>query len=105
MLAVMYVTDEENEKALEVNKLSGDGIIGATVMNNALIFIKMLAYPKRSYELEVAGEGDMTYYVSGLSEGKWLIKAGKKSLTVKVSAEERFVRFTAPAGKLLLTKA
>ena len=104
MLAVMYVTDEENEKALEVNKLSGDGIIGATVMNNAFIFIKMLAYPQRSYEVEVAGDGDMTYYVSGLSEGKWRLKVGKKSQTVKVTAEERFARFTAPAGKATITK-
>ena len=73
-------------------------------MNNALLFVKMLAYPGRSYEIEVAGEGDMTYYVSGLSEGKWKAKVGKKSLTVTVGEKERFARFTAPCGKLVLTK-
>ena len=104
MLAVMYVTDEENENKLKVEKLSGLGMIGATVMNNALLFVKMLAYPGRSYEIEVAGEGDMTYYVSGLSAGKWRVKAGKKSLTVTVKEEERFARFTAPCGKLTLTQ-
>ena len=105
VLAVMYVTDEENENTLKVEKISAQGIIGATVMNNALLFIKSLVCPDSLYELEVAGEGDMTYYVSGLSEGKWRIKVGGKSLTVKVSADEKFARFVAPAGKLTITKA
>ena len=105
VLSVMFVTDEENDNALEVTKLSTDKILGATVMNNALLFIKKLVCPDSSYEIEVDGEGDMTYYVSGLSEGKWKVKAGKKSLTVTVGADEKFARFTAPCGKLVLKKA
>ena len=105
VLSIMYVTDEENASSLKVEKLGSYGILGATVMNNALIFIKNIVYPDSCYELEVAGEGDMTYYVSGLSEGKWRIKVGGKSLTVKVSADEKFARFVAPAGKLVMKKA
>ena len=105
ILSVMYVTGEENEKTLEIEKLSGYGILGAKIMDNALLFIEKLLCPDNCYEIEVAGEGDFTYYVSGLSEGKWRIKVGKKSLTVKVAAEEKFARFTAPAGKLIITKA
>ena len=105
ILAVMYATGEENETSLAVEKLSGFGIIGATVMSRALLFIKNVARPLDSYEIDVTGEGEMTYYVSGLSEGKWRVKAGKKSITLKVAAEEKFARFTAPAGKLIITKA
>ena len=104
ILSVMYVTGEENEKSLEVEKLSGCGILGAKVMNKALLFIDKLPCPDSSYETEVAGEGELTYYVSGLSEGKWKVKVGKKNLTVKVSADERFARFAAPAGYLTFTK-
>ena len=104
VLSVMYVTGEENEKTLEAEKLSGYGILGAKIMNNALLFIEKLPCPDSSYEIEVAGEGELTYYVSGLSEGKWKVKAGNKSLTVKVSADERFARFAAPAGRLTLKK-
>ena len=104
ILSVMYVTDEANENSLEVTKLEAFGILGARIMNNAILFIEKLACPDESYEIEVSGEGDLTYYVSGLSEGKWKIKAGKKSLTVKVNADERFARFTAPAGKLTISK-
>ena len=105
ILAVMYATGEENETSLAVEKLSGFGIIGATVMSRALLFIKNVACPLDSYEIDVTGEGELTYYVSGLSEGKWRARVGKKSLTVKVAAEEKFARFTAPAGKLIITKA
>ena len=76
------MSNEENEKTLEVKQLSAHDILGATVMNNALLFIKMLPYPDRLYEIDVEGEGDMTYYVSGLSEGKWSAKVAGKSLRV-----------------------
>ena len=104
VLAVMYVADEENEKTLEVTNVSTFGIVGATVMNNALLFIKSIVYPDRIYEINVPGEGEMTYYVSGLSAGKWKARVGKKSLTINVKADERFARFTAPAGNLTLSK-
>ena len=104
VLSVMYVTDDENEGKLEITKLSSDGIIGATVMNSALIFIKKLLCPDNRYEIEISGDGEMTYYISGLSEGKWKAKVGKKSLTINVSGDERFARFTAPAGNLILSK-
>lgn len=104
ILSVMYVTDEENENPLEVTKLSDDGILGATVMNNALLYIQKLPCPNKRYEIEVTGEGDMTYYVSGLSAGKWNAKVGGKSINLTVKPDERFARFTAPAGKLVLTQ-
>ena len=104
VLAVMYVADEENEKTLDVTNVSTFGIVGATVMNNALLFIKSIVYPDRIYEINVPGEGEMTYYVSGLSAGKWKARVGKKSLTINVKADERFARFTAPAGNLTLSK-
>ena len=55
-------------------------------------------------DLDIPGEGDLTYYVSGLSDGKWQVNAGKKSLTIKVKPEERFASFKAPAGKLTLIR-
>lgn len=100
----MFVTDAENDNALEVTKLSTDKILGATVMNNALLFIKDISCPDTAYEISVSGEGDMTYYVSRLTQGRWTAKVAGKTVELNVSEEERFARFTLPAGNLTLKK-
>ena len=101
----MLATDAENENTLEVKQISTDGILGATVMNNVLIFIKNLPSPDNAYKVSVDGEGDMTYYVSGLSAGKWTAEVCGKTVELNVSEEERFARFTLPAGTLTLKKS
>lgn len=100
----MFVTDAENDNALEATKLSTDKILGATVMNNALLFIKDNSCPESSYEISIDGEGDMTYYVSGLTHGRWTAEVAGKTVELDVSEEERFARFTLPAGNLALKK-
>ena len=104
VLSVMFVTDEENENTLAVEKLSANGIIGATIMNNALIFIKTLLCPDARYDITVSGEGEMTYYISGLSAGKWTAEVAGKTVELNVSEDERFARFTATSGNLILKK-
>ena len=104
VLAVMLATDAENEFAHEVKKFSTDKILGATVMNNALIFIKDISCPEDIYEISVCGDGEMTYYISGLSAGKWTAEASGKTVELNVSEEERFARFTAKGGLLTLKK-
>ena len=104
VLSVMFVTDAENENTLEVKKLATDKILGATVMNNALLFIKTIVWVDDVYEILVSGEGDMTYYVSGLSAGKWTAEVAGKTVELDVSEDERFARFTAPSGLLTLKK-
>ena len=105
VLAVMLATDAENEFAHEVKKFSTDKILGATVMNNALIFIKDISCPEDIYEISVCGDGEMTYYISGLSAGKWTAEASGKTVELNVSEEERFARFKLPFGKLTLKKS
>ena len=104
VLSVMFVTDRENENTLEVKQISTDGILGATVMNNVLIFIKNLPSPDNAYKVSVDGEGEMTYYVSGLSAGKWTAEVAGKAIELNVSEEERFARFTAPSGNVVLKR-
>ena len=104
VLAIMLATDADNEISPEVKKLSTDKILGATVMNNALIFIKDISCPEDIYEISVCGDGEMTYYISGLSAGKWTAEVAGKTVELNVSEEERFARFTAQGGLLILKK-
>lgn len=104
VLAVMYATDADCEDAPEIIRLESFGILGAKFADRAALFVEGMGQHPAIIDLDVPGEGDLTYYVSGLSDGKWQVKTGKKSLTIKVKPEERFACFKAPAGKLTLIR-
>ncbi|MBP5348922.1 MAG: hypothetical protein J6Z13_01015, partial [Clostridia bacterium] len=44
------------------------------------------------------GEGDLTYYVSGVKAGPWTVSANGQQKSVKVTEESGFLTCTAPAG-------
>ncbi|MBR2965661.1 MAG: hypothetical protein IKC34_03830, partial [Clostridia bacterium] len=64
-----------------------------------------ISCPEDIYEISVCGDGEMTYYISGLSAGKWTAEASGKTVELNVSEEERFARFKLPFGKLTLKKS
>ncbi len=103
VLAVMYVTDKDNENALSVTKLSGEGVIGALAADRAMLFVKDMD-GSASLSIDVDAAGEITYYISGLSVGEWSASVGGRSIKLSVSEAKRFASFTAPAGKLALTK-
>ena len=48
----------------------------------------------------------MSYYVSGVAEGKWSVSVGGKSIgTFEATKDGGLLTFTAPAGELKITPA
>ena len=100
ILSLMYVSDAGNESRLEIKEISTPEMLGAIVMNRALIFIRDIdACPTA---LEIDADGADTLFVSGLSAGKWTATDGKKTETVTVGEDEKFAKFSL-GGKITLT--
>ena len=102
VLSVMYVKDLDDENSLEITEIKTDDILGAEIMDYALLFVRDL--PACPDKISVETKSASTYMISGLSEGEWEVSAGEKTFTINVSAEERFARFTATAGKIVISK-
>ena len=64
----------------------------------AAIFVTSNARRTTSFSFTAAGEGDLTYYVSGVKAGTWTVSANGQQKSVKVTEESGFLTFTAPAG-------
>lgn len=102
VLSVMYVKDLDDEDSLEISEIKTDDILGAEIMDYALLFVRDLREcPDR---LTVETKTASTYMISGLSAGEWEVCVGDKTIALTVSADERFVRFDAPAGKVNISK-
>ena len=100
ILSLMYVSDAGNESRLEIKEISAPEMLGAIVMNRALIFIRDIdACPTA---LEIDAEGADTLFVSGLKAGKWTAANGNKTETVTVGEDEKFAKFSI-GGKITLT--
>ena len=102
ILSLMYVSDAGNEKALETKMLSTPEILGATVMNYALIFVRDIASCPDTITVET--DGADTFFVSGLSAGEWTATAGGVSTTVTVGEDELFAKLTLGKGTVTLSK-
>ncbi len=100
ILSVMYVSDAGNEKRLEVEKISTPLLLGASLLDNTLLFVRDIASCPDTIETDVKA----TVFVSGLSAGEWTASAGGKSETVTVGESERFAKFNLAEGKLTLSK-
>ena len=102
VLSVMYVKDLDDEDSLEISEIKTDDILGAEIMDYALLFVRDLRSCPSTLTVETKTAS--TYMISGLSEGEWEVCVGDNAIALTVSADERFARFTAPAGKITLKK-
>ena len=104
VLAVMYAADADSDVSVEVTKLESFGVIGAKFADRAALFIEGMGQHPSIIEIDVPGDGEITYYISGLSAGKWQARIGKKSINLKIKEEERFISFKTEAGRLTLIR-
>ena len=98
MLNVMYVCDADKNPDLPASAIETADVKGAVIGKTAAIFVTANARRSTSFSFTAAGEGDLTYYVSGVKAGAWTIVANGQSQSVKASEEGGFITFTAPAG-------
>ena len=52
----------------------------------------------------VAGEDEVSYYVSGVSAGRWQVTVDGEDCGIHTATEEgRLLTFTAPSGSIVIT--
>ena len=70
-------------------------MIGGT----AAVFVTDTARRTTALTFTAPGEGDLTYYVSGVKAGRWtLIVNGQAQGRLTAGEDDGFLTFTAPAG-------
>ena len=103
---VLYVTDKGNDDLAEVRKVSSANGVEGGVFNKkiAAVFATDRDGATKELSFSTVGDGDMSYYVSGVAAGEWRVTVdGKDCGTCTATAEGGLLTFTAPAGKVVIT--
>ena len=103
---VIYVTDRGSEKSAEVTPIKHAVGLEGGAFNQSIIALFATARDgaREALSCTVKGEGDMSYYVSGVAEGDWEVFVDERSCGVyTATAEGGLLTFTAPAGKLVIS--
>ena len=98
MLNVMYVTDADKYPGLTASAIETADVKGAVIGKVAAIFVTANARRETTLRFTAPGEGDLTYYVSGVKARTWTMSANGQLKSLKVTEESGFLTFTAPAG-------
>ena len=116
-LNAIYVTDKGNTTYYETkpitnvstNSLSTGDVEGGVFNKSiAAVFVKRNLISKSSFlskdvSFTTTGNSSMSYYVDGLETGDWQITVGSNVIGT-ATASNGLLTFTAPAGKVTLTK-
>ncbi len=109
-LNVMYVGDAKDENGNPTsNELVPASLVRSLTHDGAVCFGKCVMFAKGKericlpFGFKTEGDGVLSYYVTGLAEGKWSITAGEKAQTVSVTDEGGVAIFDAPAGEIALS--
>ena len=105
LLNVMYVCDSDKvPNVLKATEITGSGINGAKIGKVAAIFVTSATRKTDSFSFTVSGTIDLTYYVSGVKAGKWVVRdANGNTQRITATEDGGLLVFTAPAGQITLT--
>ncbi len=107
MLNVIYAFDAGNPDMIKAKSVSGfdkkngEKIFdGATLGNITALFSAETKRSSAAFSFTAEGDGTMTYYVGGISAGKWQISIDGNPYETVISTDDAgMVTFEAPAGK------
>ena len=105
---VLYVSDKGNDKSVEVKKIgSASGVEGSVFDGKiAAVFATDRNGAKDKLSFTVSGNGNIDYYVSGVTAGEWTVTVdGKDCGTYTATEEGGLLTFTAPAGSVVIAPA
>ena len=105
-LTLMYVTDASNNATpIRATEIKTDKLLGASILGQVLLFAEDPDILSCSLSFTTKGEGELHYYVAGVSDGEWAVEAnGKAVTTATVKENEGILTFSAPAGNIILKK-
>jgi hypothetical protein len=79
---------------------------GSTFGNLAAVFMTSRERADSAVSFTAKGDGEMKYYISGVTAGEWTISVnGKDCGKASATAEGGLLVFTAPAGSVVISPA
>ncbi|MBR2965277.1 MAG: heparinase II/III family protein [Clostridia bacterium] len=103
---VLYVTDKGNDESVEIKKIGNASGVEGGVFNGkiAAVFAIDRNGAKDKLSFTVSGNGNIDYYVSGVTAGEWKVAVdGKDCGTYTATEEGGLLTFTAPAGSVSIS--
>ena len=103
-LNFMYVCDADRDPELVAEKIETDSLVGGTLSGFSVLFTTASSRVNQQMTVEVPGNGNMTYYISGVAAGDWTVSVNGTQISVQQATEEGgLLVFEASAGTLTLT--
>ena len=103
LMNVLYVSDSGTTVTATPTLIEGNYLTGATFKNHTTVFVNDVTHSSDSLSFETTGEGTMTYYVGGLTEGEWkVIINGEHIGNYEATAEGKMLSFTGDVGTVQL---
>jgi heparin/heparan-sulfate lyase len=103
LMNVLYVSDSGNTVTATPTLIEGNYLTGATFKNNTTVFVNDITHSSDSLSFETTGEGTMTYYVGGLTEGEWKVMInGEHVGNYEATSDGKMLTFTGDVGTVQL---
>ena len=101
-LNVMQVTDAENNRLLNVEKIETDRLVGAQIGDRIVLFSKNGTTESLPVNLNIKGNGFIKVLITDLEKGNWDVTGPASPGMVR--NDQNLVYFQAKAGNYLITK-
>ena len=99
LMNVLYVSDSGTTVSATPTLVEGDALTGATFKNKTVVFVNDITRSSEALSFTAEGEGTMTYYVGGLTEGEWKVSINGESIgTYTATADGKMLTFEGEVG-------
>ena len=103
LMNVLYVSDSGTTVSATPTLVEGDGLTGATFKNQTVVFVNDVTRSSEALTFETTGDGTMTYYVGGITEGKWKVSINGEELgSFDATADGKMLTFNGEVGTVTL---
>ena len=103
LMNVIYVSDSGTVVSASPTLLESDYMTGATFKDKVVMFINDSIYSSDPHTFVTTGEGTMTYYISGLTEGSWKVNVNGVDVGEYTATEEgKMITFQADPGTVTI---
>ena len=105
---VIYVTDKGNEEMANVRAVSSENGLTGGIFDKSVVALFATSRERATEEIscKTFGSSSMSYYVSGVAEGKWTVSVDGKTIgTYTATKDGGMLTFEAPAGVVTITPA
>lgn len=99
-LNAMQITNNTQQKLLDVKRINGDKVVGVQLADRVVTFSKTSETVDRPFNFSVAGKGTFKFVITDLSPGTWqVVKDGKIFLpAMLVRSDDGILCFEGTAG-------